>query len=65
LRRAPAAADTPRGCHDDEWDFGSTVWRAFGLLAVGVFLSVLELFIVSIAFPAIQAGLGAIRMRFR
>jgi EmrB/QacA subfamily drug resistance transporter len=31
-------------------------WRAFGLLAVGVFLSVLDLFIVSIAFPAIQAS---------
>jgi hypothetical protein len=40
-------------------------WRAFGLLAVGVFLSVLDLFTVSIAFPAIQAGPGAIRRRSR
>jgi EmrB/QacA subfamily drug resistance transporter len=31
-------------------------WREFGLLAIGVFLSVLDLFIVSIAFPAIQAS---------
>jgi EmrB/QacA subfamily drug resistance transporter len=29
-------------------------WSAFGVLAIGVFLSVLDLFIVSIAFPAIQ-----------
>jgi EmrB/QacA subfamily drug resistance transporter len=31
-------------------------WRAFALLAIGVFLSVLDLFIVSIAFPAIQTS---------
>src|SRR5262245_616949 len=31
-------------------------WGAFGLLAIGVFLSVLDLFIVSIAFPAIQTS---------
>jgi EmrB/QacA subfamily drug resistance transporter len=29
-------------------------WKSFGLLAIGVFLSVLDLFIVTIAFPAIQ-----------
>jgi EmrB/QacA subfamily drug resistance transporter len=29
-------------------------WSAFGVLAIGVFLSVLDLFIVSIAFPAIE-----------
>jgi EmrB/QacA subfamily drug resistance transporter len=29
-------------------------WSAFGVLAIGVFLSVLDLFIVTIAFPAIQ-----------
>lgn len=29
-------------------------WRAFAVLAIGVFLSVLDLFIVNIAFPAIQ-----------
>src|SRR5262245_40842687 len=29
-------------------------WGPFGVLAIGVFLSVLDLFIVSIAFPAIQ-----------
>jgi EmrB/QacA subfamily drug resistance transporter len=31
-------------------------WRAFGVLAIGVFLSVLDLFIVNIAFPAIQSS---------
>jgi EmrB/QacA subfamily drug resistance transporter len=31
-------------------------WRVFGLLAIGVFLSVLDLFIVNIAFPDIQAS---------
>src|SRR5262245_48585860 len=31
-------------------------WGAFGLLAIGVFLSVLDLFIVTIAFPAIQSS---------
>ena len=30
-------------------------WRAFAVLAIGVFLSVLDLFIVNIAFPAIQS----------
>ena len=29
-------------------------WQAFAVLAIGVFLSVLDLFIVNIAFPAIQ-----------
>jgi EmrB/QacA subfamily drug resistance transporter len=31
-------------------------WGEFGVLAIGVFLSVLDLFIVSIAFPAIQTS---------
>jgi EmrB/QacA subfamily drug resistance transporter len=31
-------------------------WRAFAVLAIGVFLSVLDLFIVNIAFPAIQGS---------
>ena len=29
-------------------------WRAFGVLAIGVFLAVLDLFVVNIAFPDIQ-----------
>jgi EmrB/QacA subfamily drug resistance transporter len=31
-------------------------WSAFAVLAIGVFLSVLDLFIVNIAFPAIQGS---------
>jgi EmrB/QacA subfamily drug resistance transporter len=31
-------------------------WRAFSVLAIGVFLSVLDLFIVNIAFPEIQSS---------
>jgi EmrB/QacA subfamily drug resistance transporter len=31
-------------------------WGAFAVLAIGVFLSVLDLFIVNIAFPAIQSS---------
>jgi EmrB/QacA subfamily drug resistance transporter len=34
-------------------------WRAFGVLAIGVFLSVLDLFIVNIAFPDIQRSFPA------
>jgi EmrB/QacA subfamily drug resistance transporter len=40
--------------HLDDVRTGGSPWRAFGLLAVGVFLSVLDLFIVNIAFPAIE-----------
>jgi EmrB/QacA subfamily drug resistance transporter len=35
---------------------GRSPWRAFAVLAIGVFLSVLDLFIVNIAFPAIQSS---------
>src|SRR5918994_2724911 len=31
-------------------------WPAFGVLAIGVFLAVLDLFIVNIAFPDIQSS---------
>jgi EmrB/QacA subfamily drug resistance transporter len=31
-------------------------WQAFAVLAIGVFLAVLDLFIVNIAFPAIQSS---------
>jgi hypothetical protein len=31
-------------------------WRAFAVLAIGVFLSVLDLFIVNIAFPEIESS---------
>jgi EmrB/QacA subfamily drug resistance transporter len=33
-----------------------SAWSAFGVLAIGVFLSVLDLFIVNIAFPEIQSS---------
>lgn len=34
-------------------------WRAFGVLAIGVFLAVLDLFIVNIAFPDIQRSFSS------
>jgi EmrB/QacA subfamily drug resistance transporter len=34
-------------------------WRAFALLAIGVFLAVLDLFIVNIAFPDIQRSFSS------
>lgn len=33
---------------------GSTSWRAFMVVAIGVFLAVLDLFIVNVAFPALR-----------
>jgi len=49
----------PQRATQDDDVTGSVVearspWQSFGLLAIGVFLSVLDLFIVTIAFPAIQ-----------
>src|SRR5262245_2172480 len=35
---------------------GRSPWPAFSVLAIGVFLSVLDLFIVNIAFPAIRSS---------
>jgi EmrB/QacA subfamily drug resistance transporter len=36
-----------------------SAWRAFGVLAIGVFLSVLDLFIVNIAFPDIRSSFSS------
>ncbi|HEV8248679.1 MAG TPA: MFS transporter, partial [Gaiellaceae bacterium] len=46
-----AAQDAPPVVRD-----AGSAWQAFGVLAIGVFLSVLDVFIVNIAFPAIHAS---------
>ena len=51
-----AAAD---GVVTAEMPEARSPWRAFAVLAIGVFLSVLDLFIVNIAFPDIQRSFSS------
>jgi EmrB/QacA subfamily drug resistance transporter len=53
------AVETAEGNVTFEMRESTSPWQAFGVLAIGVFLSVLDLFIVNIAFPDIQQSFSS------